>query len=67
MLTDSATGWHRETPKHLAHIMRWGRSTGASGRRDGGGMGGDGRSHWNMSVLMQPTEDVLDPAVTTSM
>lgn len=40
MLTDSTTGWHRETPKHLAHIMRWGRSTGASGGRDGLVVGG---------------------------
>lgn len=40
MLTDSTTGWHRETPKHLAHIMRRGRSTGASGGRDGLVMGG---------------------------
>lgn len=40
MLTDSATAWHRETPKHLAHIMRRGRSTGASGGRDGLVMGG---------------------------
>lgn len=27
----------------------------------------DGRSHWNMSVLMQPTEDVLNLAVTKAM
>lgn len=27
-------------------------------------MAADGRSHWNMSGLMQPAEDVLDLAVT---
>lgn len=49
MLSDSATGWHTETPKHLALIMRRGRSSGASG---GKGMGpADGRSHRNVSVL----------------
>lgn len=29
--------------------------------------GGGGRSHWNLSVLVKPTEDVLDPAVTKCM
>lgn len=40
MLADSTTGWRRETPKHLAHIMRQGRSTGGSWGRDGLVVGG---------------------------
>ncbi len=40
MLADSATGWHREPPKHLAHIMRQGRSIEASWGRGGLAVGG---------------------------
>jgi len=51
MLADRETGWHRETHKHLAHIMRQGRTIGASlGRGGAGGVVG-GRSYWNVSVL----------------
>lgn len=51
MLADSATGWHRETPKHLAHIMRQGRSIGASWGGGGGGAIGICQSSWSLQRM----------------
>lgn len=56
MLVDSATGWHIETPKHLAHIMRQGRSFGASPGRVGGAIG--------ICQSRAYSTQTLDPSVT---